>query len=177
MAQKRNEPSIIQLMLTAGSVLVMLLYLGIALNTEDAIWFWRPFVEQPYEIIVHCYGEDSVMRPGTPDHDALTAMFNEQISGTKNWDSITMSDDTYDYYQTSDAVLSVELHYSPAVRIHSVYKFFGSVDTLVMPLVGRHSKTNAIFGQTRGVSTAGSFHVQTTQPLLDYVTNEGLCTK
>jgi hypothetical protein len=114
-------------------------------------------------------------------------LFNKQISGRKNWDSITMSGTTYEYYQTSDDVMVLEFHYPQPVRIHSSVLFFRDVHTLVMPLDGRHANSNAVFGRTRlsvpsenkyeEHSTTGSFHVQSLEPLIAYVQSQGLCIK
>jgi hypothetical protein len=116
------------------------------------------------------------MKQGTPAHTALNALVNESISGKKNWDALTLSDETYEYYQTNDTMLLLELFYAPPVRIHSTYKFFSSLDNLIIPLDGRHSSTNAVFGRIRGVSTAGSMHIETTAPLIDHLENQGLCS-
>jgi hypothetical protein len=172
---KSRPPSIIQLLITASFLLVIMAYVVIALNTKDVIWFWPVFNEQSYELIINCYGEEILLHQGSQHHAAITTLFNDQLSGTKNWDSLTMSDDSYTYYQSSNDVVVLEFHYSPNVRIHSSVSFFKNVDTLVMPLAGRHSSTRAIFGRTLGVSTAGSFHVSTIQPLINYLEIEGLC--
>lgn len=163
------------MLITATFLLSAMAYIVIALNTKDMIWFWPVFDEESYELILNCYGEETLLHQGSEHHTAITALFNEQLSGTKNWDSLTMSDDSYAYYQTSDDVVVLEFHYSPNVRIHSSVAFFKNVDTLVMPLAGRHSSTRAIFGRTLGISTAGSFHISTLQSLINYLENEGLC--
>ncbi|TES90158.1 MAG: hypothetical protein E3J88_04630 [Anaerolineales bacterium] len=157
------------------------------MNTRDLFWFWPVFNEQPYEIVLHCYGEDLIFQEGTHENQSLMDLFNKQISGRKNWDSITMSGTTYEYYQTSDDVMVLEFHYPQPVRIHSSVLFFRDVNTLVMPLDGRHANSNAVFGRIKLFvlsenkyeenSTVGSFHVQSLEPLIAYVQSQGLCIK
>ena len=175
MEARAQKPSIFQLLITAAFVILVLAYIVIALNTQDAIWFWPIFDEQSYETILNCYGEETILHRGDPNHQAITELFNDQLSGRKYWDSLTMSDESYAYYQSSDAVVVLEFHYSPTVRIHSSVAFFKNVDTLVIPLYGRHAQTRPVFGRTHGISTAGSFHLETFQPLQDYVNQQGLC--
>ncbi len=173
----KNQPSVLNLAVTALVILVTAVYGIIALNTEDALWFWPTFAETPRSIVIHCYGQDVTVAPGTAHFEALTLLVNDGLSGRKNWDGLSMSDDTYLAYQTSPQMLALEMTYAPPVRVHSIYKYFSSVDTMVIPLVGRHAQTNPVFGRVRDVMTAGSLHLETTAPMLDYVQSQGLCAK
>jgi len=183
----RKPPSLPRMLISAGLVLLSIICFGIAVNTRDLFWFWPVFNEQPYEIVLHCYGEDLIFQEGTHENQSLMDLFNKQISGRKNWDSITMSGTTYEYYQTSDDVMVLEFHYPQPVRIHSSVLFFRDVNTLVMPLDGRHANSNAVFGRIKLFvlsenkyeenSTVGSFHVQSLEPLIAYVQSQGLCIK
>jgi hypothetical protein len=116
-------------------------------------------------------------KPGSTQFNKLTDLVNDSISGSKNWDGTTLSEESYSYYQTSDDVMVIELFYAPPVRIHTFYKFYGNVDTIIIPLDGRHSETNALFGRTRGLPAAGSLHLKSTAQIRDYAQNQGLCTK
>ena len=182
--QERKLPSVPRLLFTASFWLLIIIYFGIALNTQDAIWFWPVFDAQAYEIVMNCHGEFSIYRPSTPEHRQLTLLLNEQLSSWKNWDQLTMSEETYQYYQTSDDVVVLEYHYSPQVRIHSAYSFYKNVNTLIIPLEGRHSDKNAVFGrvilkkspsEVIEYSSTGSFFLGDTKPLIDYLQTQGLC--
>ena len=173
----KNQPSVLNLAVTALVILVTAVYGIIALNTEDALWFWPTFAETPRGIVIHCYGQDIAVTSGTAQFTGLTALVNEGLSGRKNWDGLSMSDETYLAYQTSPQMLSLEMTYAPPVRVHSTYKYFSSVDTMVIPLDGRHAQTNPVFGRVRGLMTAGSLHLETMAPLLQYVQEQGLCRK
>jgi hypothetical protein len=86
-----------------------------------------------------------------------------------------MSDDTYIYYQTNSTMMVLELRYQYPVRIHSIYKYFSSLSALVIPLEGRHSQTNAMFGRTGEDFTAGSLHIQNIGAIRDFLSSEGIC--
>jgi hypothetical protein len=49
------------------------------------------------------------------------------------------------------------------------------VDTLIIPLEGRHAQYNTVFGRINGNSTAGSFHVQSIAQLTEYLAAQGIC--
>lgn len=149
----------------------------IALSTGDVLWIWPSFNEQPVEIVVHCYGRDLHLSPGSEHFAALTRMLNQNLSGPKRWDQLTMSQETYRDYRTSPNMMALEITYPAPVRVHSIYKFFSQVSTLVIPLDGRHAQTNAVFGLNRGVTTSGSLHVESIAPLAEYLRAENLCQK
>ncbi len=186
--EHQRRPSLLTPLLIAVVIILILAYLGIALNTQDALFFVKTFEEEPYQLLVHCFGDTLTLNRGSEQFDELNNIFNRAMSGDKYWDSLTMSDDTYNYYQTSEAVMVLELLYSPPVLVHSSVKFFKNVDTLVVPLVGRHASAYPVFGRTQtqhmnedgervveGISTAGSFHLENTAPILEYIESQGLC--
>jgi hypothetical protein len=175
MQRKKKSPSVIQMFSTVLIVLVALFYLVMALGTKDVIWFWPEFDGQPYEILLNCYGEQQTFKRQDAHFQPLNEGFNLILSGSKRWDTLYMSDESYDYYQTSDAVVVLEYHYSPPTRIHSMVQYYKNMDTLLIPLDGRHSISSPVFGRTNGISNSGSFHLETSQPLIDYLSAQGLC--
>ena len=58
--------------------------------------------------------------------------------------------------------------------IHA-YKFMKSIDTIVIPLVGRHAQYNTMFGRLGDYIAAGSFHFKTMAPIEEAVQAQGLC--
>lgn len=115
--------------------------------------------------------------PAGSDHfSSLVEIVNQTLSGRKRWDSLTMSAETYREYQTDPDMMVVELAYPAPIRVHSRYKYFSNVDKIIIPLVGRHAQTNAVFGRRFDLPAAGSFHVKTTAPILEYLVENGLCT-
>ncbi len=175
--EQSSGPSLLNLVLTAGVFIVAAVYGMLSLTTEDMLWFWPYFDETPQDVVVHCYGTDLVFLPGDPHFEALTGFINDGLSSHKNWDTLTMSEVSYQEYQTRTDFMTLEAHYRTPVRIHSIYKFFGGVDTLVIPLYGRHASSNAVFGRTNGVNSAGSLHIDSLAGFQDYLSGQGLCTE
>jgi len=126
-------------------------------------------------MVVHCYGEDVPIQPGAEHFNEINALVQQTLTGRKRWDPLTMSAVTYQEYQSHPSMMVLELFYGSKIRIHSRYKFFSNVDTLIIPLDGRHAQTNAIFGRTNEYISVGSFHVKTVTPLVEYLSEEGLC--
>jgi hypothetical protein len=156
-------------------VLAPIIYLIIALNTGDLLWASPVFNYQPQIIVIHCFGEDVYLEMGTSDFEAVTNLVNRSLTGRKRWDTLTISNETYEDYQSNSQMMVVELSYSEPIRVHSRYKFYSNVDRLIIPLVGRHAQMNVVFGRRIALSAPGSFHVNTTVPIKDFLTESGLC--
>jgi hypothetical protein len=158
-------------------VLVPLIYGIIALNTGDLLWVSPIFNFQPQTITVHCFGEDVYLEAGTEDFVALTQLINQSLTGRKRWDSISISDVTYEEYQSHPKMMVVELTYPKPIRVHSRYKFFSNVDRIIIPLVGRHAQSNAVFGRRFDFPIPGSFHADDMELVKDYLTENDLCVE
>ncbi len=172
---ERKSPSIWQFLLSTGVVVIILIYGMITINTGDPRWFDPRFEAQPVAITVYCYGAPVEVARQSETYRQITALFNAALSGTKHWDSLSLSDVTFNDYHTHPRMVALELQYAPPVRIHSSVKYFSDVGLLIMPLKGRHAQTNAVFGRNQGFPIAGSFHVEDTTPLKEYITAQGLC--
>jgi hypothetical protein len=170
-----NQPSVINLVIIVIVVISLAVYALISFATGDWLWFSNAFRETPNAIVLHCYGESMDIDPGTFHFSKLKEIMNESMSGRKRWDSLTMSEKTYQDYQASDNMIVLEFFYPEPVRVHSTYKFYSNVDNLVVPIEGRHAQTNAVFGQTGGVPTGGSLHINSTDQFKVYMTNSDLC--
>ena len=155
-----NQPSLLNLFGTVAVLIVVAVVGFMTVNTGDPLWFWPIFNEQPTRITVHCYGEAVVLEPGGKHFDELTEVFNTTLSGYKNWDSLNLSEETWKDYQTHAKMMTLVLSYGEPVRVHSIYKYYSTVDTLVVPLDARHDTTNAVFGLNNGVPASGALHVE-----------------
>lgn len=113
------------------------------------------FEAQPAFGVVRCYGEEMVLQEGSEQLAALTMLVNKQISGDKRWDELNLTNETFSYFQTSDQMMVLELHYDQPQRIHSFSPFFSNFDTLLMPLDGRHAEKNIIFSLVTGNPSGG----------------------
>ncbi len=171
----RNQPSILSLIIIVLVVVAVVVYAIIAFATGDWLWFSTNFRETPNAIVLHCYGETTSIDPASFHFSKFKQFMNEGMSGRKRWDPLTMSEETYQDYQTNDQMVVIEFFYPEPVRVHSSYKFYSHVDNLVVPLEGRHSQTNAVFGQADGVPTGGSLHINSTDQFRTYLKNMDLC--
>lgn len=171
----RNEPSIRNLLAIVVVILLVAIYAIVSIATGDWLWFSGKFAETPNAILVHCYGETLEIEPGSYHFSALTDIVNEMLSGRKRWDSLSLSDETYQDYQQHAAMKVLEIYYPQPVRVHTSNKFFSNVDNLIIPLEGRHAQTNAVFGRNQGLPAAGSLHVESTERISQYLHNQELC--
>lgn len=174
--QQSNSPSLISLFSTVGVFLVVAVYGFIALNTEDMMWWKTSFEETPEKYLVYCYGDPVEIASESAHFGPLTGLLHEVLSSRKNWDSLTMSPDTYLYYQESDAVMVLEAQFRFPVRIHSIYRYFSHLQAIIIPLDGRHSQSQAIFGRTAQDISAGALHTASNGMLLDYIDANGICS-
>jgi hypothetical protein len=173
---KPATPKAIEMVLITAILVGALIYFVIALNTQDLQWFLPGFNEQPRQMIVHCYGNDVEVKPSTA-FEAITEAFNDAFSGRKRWDQLTMSENTYQEYLDSPNMMTLELVYDPAVRVHSPYAFYKNVNRLFVPLDGRHASSNSIFGRRGDFTLSGSFHINSIAPILEAVQENGICQK
>jgi hypothetical protein len=172
---KPHSPSLLSMLGITLPLIAVMFVLIIAFNTGDMLWFYPVFDEIPVEITVRCYGEVTEIRPGDPAFEAVTSAVNDVISSSKRWDDLSLSDVTWEEYQTSDQVVVLVLAYDPPARIHSSYKFMKRIDTIVIPLVGRHAQDNTLFGRMGDYIAAGSFHFKTMAPIEEALQAQGLC--
>ena len=172
-----SSPSMLKAGITGLVIFGILFFAVTAMNTRDLLWFWPIFKEIPVGIFVHCYGTDVEVQPGQPAFEAVTNAVNTSLTGNKRWDDLSMSDVTYQEYQTSPTMMVIELSYSPPATIHSMQAFFKAVDRLIIPLDGRHAYANAIFGLERGYTDPGSYHVKSTLPIVTALQEQGICMK
>jgi hypothetical protein len=174
--EKQRTPSVIGMLFTVIGVVGALLYLLIALNTQDSLWFVSSYDEYPYEMAIYCYGEEIVLVPEHPDFNDLVDLVNTTLSEPKNWDGLTMSVDTYEEYTVSPVMMVLELFYTPPIRVHSVYRYFSDLNSIVIPLDGRHANTNAIFGLIGTNPGAGSLHYAGIPDIRAFIEARELCT-
>ena len=158
-------------------VLAPLIYGIIALNTGDLLWASPVFNFQPQTMVIHCFGENVYLESGSADFEQMTELVNQSMTGRKRWDSLSLSDATYEDYQSHPQMMVVELTYSNPIRVHSRYKFFSNVDRIIIPLVGRHAQSNAVFGRRLNFQIPGSFLVDDMKPVKDYLAENDLCVE
>jgi hypothetical protein len=172
---ERKDPSVRNLIIIVIVAVVLIIYAIISFATGDWLWFSSSFRETPNAIVLHCYGETINLEPGTFNFSKLEDIMNESMSGRKRWDELSMSTETYQDYQTNSQMIVIEYFYPEPVRVHSTYRFYSNVDNFIIPIVGRHAQTNAVFGQANGVPTGGSLHIDSTEQFKTFLNNMDLC--
>jgi hypothetical protein len=174
---KPSSPSVLKAGISGVVIVGLFLFAVIAMNTGDLLWFWPGFKEVPVGMIVHCYGTDVEVKPGQFAFEQVNNAVNISLTGNKRWDQLSMSDVTYQEYQTSSSMMVIELHYDPPVTIHSQYAFFKGVNWLIIPLDGRHAETNPIFGREGSYTDPGSYHVNSIAAIVTALQEQAICTK
>lgn len=172
---KRSAPSPLRLLGIVVVAVIFVFFLVMAIGTRDLLWFWPSFDAQPDAIIVRCYGETLEVDPESTAFQELVDALSQGLWGMKQWTDLSLSYSTLQLYRYREETLMLEFIYDSPIRIHSHYRFFGNVDTLIVPLIGRHAQTYPIFGMRRGKPSAGSLHLETSDPLLEIVSERGLC--
>jgi hypothetical protein len=172
-----RNASVLNFLITITLATLGFIYLSLAAYTRDALWFYPIFDSQPSAGVIRCYGEQITLEEGSEHLAAITGMVNQQISGDKRWDELSLTDATYVEYQTSRDAIILELFYDEPQRIHSTSPFFSGFDSLLIPLDGRHATTEILFNLVRSKPSGGSFHVETFEPVRNYVQNNGICVK
>lgn len=174
---KPSSPSLFKAAIAGVVIFGVILFAVISLNTGDLLWFWPVFKQTPVAITMNCYGTQIDVKPGQPAFQAITDVVNSSLTGSKRWDDLSLSDVTYQEYQTSADVMVLKLQYDPPATIHSPNAFFKSVNWLIFPLVGRHASGNTVFGMEGGYFDPGSYHVNSTAPIVTALQAQGICTK
>lgn len=169
--------SVLNFVLTIFLVITGFIYLSLTAYTKDALWFYPVFNAQPSVGIIRCYGEQVTLRENDAHLTAIVELVNKQISGDKRWDELNLTNVTYLDYQTGRNVMILELYYDEPQRIHSTSPFFSGFDMLLIPLDGRFASMNIMFSLIRGKPAGGSFHVETFEPVREYITNNAICVK
>jgi hypothetical protein len=168
--------SLLDFLLTIGLVIIVFIYLMLAAYSRDLVWFWPKFDELPVQVLVRCHGQERRLEGTSAEAQEIAWMLNEQISGDKRFDNLNLTTPTYEYYLTDPGVVTLELFYSEPVRIHLPNMYFSNITSLLLPLEGRYANTRIVFGLINGVPAGGSFHVNSTQKIVDYLAESGLCT-
>lgn len=172
---EREAPSILKLLGVAAVGLLAVTYLTVAFSTEDALWFWPGFHARPASLFVHCDGRTLEVTSGSIAFEELVKRLDQGLWGWKRWTPLSMSDSTWMEYREGVGSQVLEFRYDRPVDIHSHFRFFKDVDTLVVPLRGRHAEACPVFGLRNGRPVAGALHLDDTATLLEVIRSESLC--
>jgi hypothetical protein len=172
-----KKVSVLDFFVSIALAVVLFVYLTIAIYVKDFLWIWPQFDAQPASAMIWCYGEKIAIGRNSAHLTGLARLVNEQISGKKYWDTLNLTDQTYQDYVTSDNVVILHLFYDNPERVHSQSPFFSGFDEILIPLVGRYANTNILFSLIQGKPAGGSMHVESFADVINYLADQGLCAR
>jgi hypothetical protein len=162
-------------LLTIVLVVAGAVYTLKAAYSRDPLWFWSGFEAMPSQVVIRCHDRTVILGSASPDTGGIAALVNQQLSGRKRFDPMSLSDATFAYYQTDPGVVTLELIYAEPVRVHLPNMYFTNITSFLIPLEGRYADTAILFGLIDGRPAGGALHVETNQPIVDYLAGATLC--
>ena len=170
-----KQASLFSFVLTIGLVVAGSMYLLKTAYSRDPLWFWPTFESMPSQVMIHCHGNKILLEGSSIEAINIASMVNQQLSGKKQFDPLSLSTATHDYYKTEADVVSLELIYSEPVRVHLPTMYFTNITSLLIPLQGRYADTNIVFGLIDGHPAGGSIHINSNQAMINYLDESELC--
>lgn len=159
----RRKPRLRDLFVVVTLFLLALVYFAGALSTEDPLWFWPSFSQEPERIVIHHAGQETVLTAGSPGYTELTQAINSCLSQVAGFQgTMGLSEATMKEYMTKELVL--EIFYAKPVLIHVPFRFTRP-NSLLIPLTGRLSKAKVVFGGLDAQYRPGALSLKTTEPL------------
>lgn len=158
-----SKPRVGEVLLICGLIAVAAVYFVITMTTNDPIWIWPKFEGRPSSIVVHHAGAHAEIVPGDADYDAINDELNAALSKISTYhESLGVSDDTVAEYR--QVYTALEVHYDEPIVIHTRF-LFGRPKHLLIPLSGRHSEYNPVFGGTGDSYRPGALGLEDLEPL------------
>jgi hypothetical protein len=151
------------LLVLVGFVLGVWWLIGWSVN-HDPLWFYTSFGETPSRIRVYHRGQTVELQPGQPGFSQLTQAFNADFSRRRGWSTLGVSQDGLEEYKQRGTAL--EMRYPRPVTIRSQY-LYGPHSALFLPLTGRHSDTNPVWGLDGDTLVPGAMHLDSTAAIRD----------
>ncbi len=167
----RNQPKIWDALLVIGFFVLVLIYLIITMSTNDPAWFLSSFKGEPARIVIYHQGTQTEITPESADYATLNALLNQSLSRISGYDEgLGLSPESLQDYRTRETV--IEVFYPRSVLIHSRFNF-GRPDSLLIPLSGRHSEQNPVFGGVQGDYLPGTLNLRDLSALKAKLTELG----
>jgi hypothetical protein len=148
MEPQSKKPSIFLLLLVFVIFIVVVVWAGTAVGTDDALWFLPVFSVNASSYIIYWDGEQILLEPGTPEYALMNEAFQEELAHIRSYPKgVGLSEPMLDFLQ--DAGRIVEAQYAEPARVHSRYHF-GASPVLYVPLSSHHAWNNRVFNSGRG---------------------------
>jgi hypothetical protein len=148
MEPQSKKPSIFMLLLVFAISIAIVVWAGMAVTTDDALWFLPIFSEDASSYTVYWDGEQILLEPGTADYARMNEAFQEELTGIRSHpNGVGLSEVMLAHLQ--DAGRLVEAQYAEPARVHSRYRF-GASPVLYVPLSTHHAWNSRVFNAARG---------------------------
>jgi hypothetical protein len=138
-----NRPSAWRAISAAVVAIVVLVYIAVAIGTEDFLWFLQRTRSTPVEIQVHFDGQTEILTATDPRFEDINDAIRLTVTQVEGYPQrLGLSEQSLaDYRQV---YWSVEALYEEPLVLHSRFRF-GEPDHLLIPLSGRHTEQNITF--------------------------------
>jgi hypothetical protein len=148
MEPQSKKPSILLLLLVFATFIVVVVWAGTAVGTDDALWFLPVYSENASSYVIYWDGEQILLEPGTAGYARMNEAFQEELTGIRSHpNGVGLSEVMLAHLQ--DAGRLLEAQYAEPARVHSRYRF-GASPVLYVPLSGHHAWNNRVFHSGRG---------------------------
>jgi hypothetical protein len=145
---KERRASLLSVFLIFLAVIAVMVYAGVAVGSDDALWFSRSFSADATGFDLYWDGATAHLDPRSEGYTELNAALKEDLTGIKSYPKgVGLSDAMLDHLQQAGRLL--EVYYAEPVRVHSGYHF-GASKVYYIPLNGPHATKNRVFNAARG---------------------------
>jgi hypothetical protein len=163
--QSASKPKVWQPLLIFVVFIVGGWWLLNTFTTRNPNWFRRTQpVYTPERLDIYADGTVTEVGPGDIGFDRLVEALNATLSRFTNYDKVDvgLSDETLGDYEERGVV--VVAHYGEDLQFNLPVRFV-NVNTLLIPIVGRHSNARYVFLGTDSAYQAGALQVENREPL------------
>jgi hypothetical protein len=148
MEPQSKKPSVFLLLVVFVVFIVVVVWAGTAVGTNDALWFLPVFSENASSYVIYWDGEQMLLEPGAPGYAQMNSAFHEELTAIRSHPrGVGLSDSMLAHLR--DAGRLVEAQYTEPARVHSRYHF-GASPVLYVPLSSHHAWNNRVFNAARG---------------------------
>ena len=145
-----SKIKVIEPLLTLLAFGIAAVYLLNVFNTGNWVWFRGTTTEiDPARVIIVENGERTLLQPGAPNFDLVSAAVKDSLSQFSNTDlvSIGLSEQTVQDYETESLI--VEVYFDRPVQFNTLART-GEPTQLLIPIDGRHANGRYVFRGDKG---------------------------
>lgn len=171
----RKMPKLLFPAVMAVLVILLTVWGFYALSTGDPLWF-QPVPERTYtpkRIMIHYYGETTVLEPGDEVFGELNTALNQSLSDFRGRIPIGLSEAMLQDYRQKEYVLEVQF----SDDVGATMGLNMALNHFLIPVDGRHSGNGYLFVGNDDEWLASAVIIAEPQPLFTTLENLGYPTK